>query len=89
MGNGKSQSPTTSSSQRGLRSIFEMSEIKMDYMLLLQHVLRAIRSPKVRAGILPPQSGLRRDDGKEFHIYRQIRYRAKSAFPANCSPFFR
>ena len=34
----------------------------LDYVLLLQHALRAIRSANVRSGILSPQSGVRRED---------------------------
>jgi hypothetical protein len=35
---------------------------KMDYRLLLQPALRAVSFADVRSGILPPQSGLRRND---------------------------
>jgi hypothetical protein len=37
--------------------------MELDRVLLLQHAVRAIRSANVRSGFLPPQSGLRRDDG--------------------------
>jgi hypothetical protein len=35
---------------------------ELDYLLLLQHALWAIRSANVRSGILPPQSSLRWND---------------------------
>jgi hypothetical protein len=38
---------------------------KLDYTRLLSRALRAIRCANVRSGILPPQSGFRRNDEQE------------------------
>src|SRR5690348_6174475 len=48
-------------SQAGVHS--PVAKVKMDNAPLLRRALRAIGSADVRSGVLPPQSGLRRDDG--------------------------
>ena len=47
-------------------SRFRGNDVKreaLDYTRLLSRALRAIRCANVRSGILPPQSGVRRNDG--------------------------
>jgi hypothetical protein len=51
-----------SSFQRKLESSFRLTAKELDYQRLLSRALRAIRYANVRFGILPPQSGFRRDD---------------------------
>ncbi len=50
------------SSRRTPGPILILHTSKMDDALLPRIVLRAIRNANVRSGILPPQSGVRRDD---------------------------
>lgn len=50
------------SSRRTPGPILILHTAKMDDALSPRLVLRAIRNANVRAGILPPQSGVRRDD---------------------------
>ncbi|HSJ41765.1 MAG TPA: hypothetical protein VK955_12025, partial [Xanthobacteraceae bacterium] len=60
---GQCQKVTGSPQARRSSALQETKKGKeLDYTRLLSRALRAIRSANVRFGILPPQSGLRRND---------------------------